>query len=71
MNPESYSPEQQKDILERVEKAKKALEELQLRPSSSVSATNTGDDVFSLKVISYLQDTKFTPTASPIQKKDL
>ncbi len=61
----------QKDILERTQKAKKALEDLQLRPSSSVSAVNTGDDVFALKVISYLQDTKFTPTVSPIQKKDV
>lgn len=71
MNPESYSPEQQTDILERVEKAKKALEELQLRPSSQVSVVNVGNDVFASKVVSYLQDTRYTPQASPIQAKDL
>lgn len=68
MNPDQYSPEEKKDILERVEKAKIILSELSLRPSSSVSATNTGDDVFALKVISYLQDTKYTPQISPIQQ---
>ena len=64
MNPETYSPKQRKDIEERVAKAKKMLEELQLQPSASVQAVNTGNDIFSLKVIPYLQDNKFT---SPIQ----
>ncbi len=71
MNESDYTESQKKDILERMDKAKKALEDLQLRPSSSVSATNTGDDVFALKVISYLQDTKYTAQVSPVQAKDL
>ncbi len=60
----NYTSEQQRDIEARVEKAKKMLEQLQLQPSASVQAINTGNDVFSLKVIPYLQDSKFT---SPIQ----
>lgn len=71
MDQSQYTEEQQKDILERIDKAKKALEELNLRPSSSVSVVNLGEDVFAQKVISYLQDTKFTPQVSPVQRKDV
>lgn len=71
MNPSDYTPEMQKDITERVQQALKALAELSLKHSSSISAVNTGDDVFALKVMSYLQDTKYTPQVSPVQKKDL
>lgn len=60
MNPEDYSPEQKKDITERVEKAKKLLEELQLQPGCIVQAINTGNDVFGFQPIAYLQDTKYT-----------
>lgn len=68
MNPDNYSPEQKRDIEERVLKASKLLEELHLKPTASVQSVNVGDDVFSQKVIVYLQDTKYT---SPIKKKDL
>lgn len=67
MNSTDYSPEEQKDIEERVAKARKALEELELRPSCTVQMFNIGDDVFAPKVIPFLQDTKYAPTLSPIQ----
>lgn len=66
MNPNVYSPEQQKDIGERVDKARAFLKELQLRPACIVEAVNTGGDVFALKPIPYLQDEKYTPTVSPL-----
>jgi len=65
MNPSEYSPEMRKDIDERVAKAKKALEELQLQPTASVQSVNVGDDVFSQNVIVYLADQKYIK--SPIQ----
>lgn len=68
MNPQSYTEEQRKDIEERVAKAKVLLEELQLQPACIVQAVNTGNDVFGIQPISYLQDLKFT---SPITKGDL
>lgn len=71
MNPEQFSSEQIKDIEERVEKAKSSLQELNLRPSSQVSIVNLGEDVFAQKVVSFLQDTKYTPQISPVQQKDV
>lgn len=68
MDPRQLTAEQVKDIEERVASAKKSLEELQLKPVASVQSVNVGDDVFSQKVIVYLQDLKFT---SPVQQKDL
>lgn len=68
MRPEDYSPEMRKDIEARVAKAKKALEDLQLQPTANVQSINVGDDVFSQKVIVYLQDTRYK---SPIQKGDI
>lgn len=65
MNPEAYSEEEKKDIEDRVAKARMALEDLQLKPSASISASNIGDDVFALKVAPYLQDTKYSPKLSP------
>lgn len=68
MNPNDLNAEQRKDIEERVAKASKMLEELKLTPKASVQAVNSGDDVFSTKVIVYLEDNKYL---SPLQKKDL
>lgn len=68
MNPSNYTKEQQTDIEDRVKKGIAALKELNLQPSSAVQAVNTGNDVFATKIISYLQDTKYT---SPIKKSDL
>lgn len=65
MNPQDYSPGQKKDINDRVEKAKKALQDLQLQPMASVQSVNVGDDVFSQKVIVYLADLKYIK--SPIK----
>lgn len=71
MNPTQYTADQAKDIEERVENARILLEELNLRPSSSVSVVNIGNDVFAQKVTPFLQDTKYSPTVSPIQEGDL
>lgn len=68
MNPQDLTSDQRKDIEDRVAKAKKALEDLQLKPTASVQSVNLGDDVFAQKVIVYLQDSKFL---SPIKKTDL
>lgn len=68
MNPDNYSPEQKLDIEARVQKAKKLLEELQLQPACIVQAVSTGNDVFGIQPVSFLQDTKYT---SPIKKNDL
>lgn len=67
MKESDYSPEEQKDINERIAKAIESLKELQLKPSASISANNVGDDVFALKVVPYLQDIKYSPVVSPIQ----
>lgn len=68
MNPSDLSKEQIIDIEERVAKAKKALEDLQLQPTAHVQSVNVGDDVFSQKVVVYLADKKYL---SPLQKKDI
>lgn len=68
MNPETYSPEQRKDIEERVEKAKQMLTELNLQPAVIMQMQNNGDDVFGIKPISYLQDNKYKNVVSPIQQ---
>lgn len=67
MHPDQYTDEQRKDIEARVKKAQEALKELHLQPAAQVYKVNMGDDTFGDKVISYLQDTKYTPTLSPIQ----
>lgn len=66
MNPKDFSPEQVKDIEERVEKAKNLLKELQLRPAVIMHPVNMGNDVFGLKPQVYLQDEKYTSTVSPL-----
>ena len=71
MNPQDYSPEQKKDIEERVEKAKIALKELNLQPAAFVSPSNVGNDVFAFKVVGFLQDLKYSNTVSPITKYEL
>lgn len=71
MNPSDYTPQERIDIEERVEKAKKALEELQLQPGVAMQAINMGNDVFGFKPIAFLQDIKFKPIISPLQKEDL
>lgn len=65
MNPSDYSPEQKADIEKRIEKAKAVLQELQLQPACIVQAVNTGNDVFGLQPIAYLQDVKYVK--SPIK----
>lgn len=71
MSPQNYTPEQQKDIEERVEKAKTALKELDLQPGCLVSPVNIGEDVFALRPVAYLQDTKYANKVSPITKEDV
>lgn len=67
MNPEQYSEAEQKDIEERIEKAKMALADLKLQPSAQVYKINMGDDTFADKIVPYLQDTKYQSIPSPIQ----
>lgn len=67
----NYTAEQIKDITEREAKALAFLKEQQLTPSAVVQKINIGDDVFVDKVVPYLQDIKYAPTPSPIQKVDL
>lgn len=67
MNPVEYTDSQKKDISDRVAKAQKMLEELQLHPAAQVSVVNIGEDVFAQKVVSYLQDDKYSSKLSPIQ----
>lgn len=68
MNPSELNEEQKTDINERVAKAKKILEDLQLKPTASVQSVNIGNDIFSQKVIVYFQDMRYI---SPIKRKDL
>lgn len=68
MNPNDLTLEQRKDIESRVSQAKIMLENLKLKPTASVQSVNVGDDIFSQKVVVYLQDQKYF---SPISKKDL
>lgn len=68
-----YSPEEEKDIQERVEKATKILKELDLFPSALVQKLNQGNDIFVDKIICYLQDNKYIkkPIKTPYDiKKD-
>lgn len=67
MNPDEYTDEQKKDINERVAKAKETLAELDLQPGVVVQAINLGDDVFGMKPIPFLQDTRYSGVLSPIQ----
>lgn len=68
---ERYSKEQVLDIREREEKGLKALKELGLTPAAGTQMENIGGDRFVIKLIPYLQDTKYSPQASPIQNDDV
>lgn len=56
---QDYSDSEKKDITERVEKAEKLLDQLQLTPRAQVLQHPLGDDVFGTRVVVYLQDTKY------------
>lgn len=71
MQSTDYTDEQKKDIEARVEKARVALAELNLQTACMPQMYNTGDDVFGVKLISYLQDIKYIPTKSPLQPENL
>ncbi len=64
---EKYSEAQVQDIREREKKALEMLKELQLTPAVSMQWHNTGNDVFGVHPVPFLQDLKFTAQASPIQ----
>lgn len=68
MDSTQYSPEQRKDIENRVDKAKKMLEELDLQPAVLMHAVNLKEDVFGMRPIPYLQDMKYKNVVSPLQK---
>lgn len=65
MNENAYTKEQQEDIQERVAKAIVALKELELQPACMPQLQNTGDDIFGIKLIPFLQDLKYAPVPSP------
>lgn len=66
-----FTKAQEDDITKRVAKATLYLKGLELFPSAVVKKENIGNDIFVDKVICYLQDSKYTPTRSPIQPNDI
>lgn len=64
---ERFTPEQIKDIREREEKGLQALKELDLTPAAGTQMVNIGGDTFAVKLIPYLQDTRYIAQKSPIQ----
>lgn len=62
-----YSKEQIVDIQEREKKGLEALKALDLTPAASTQMINIGNDTFAVKLIPYLQDTKYTPQKSPVK----
>lgn len=64
-----YSESQIKDIEEREKKALEFLKELQLTPSASMQAVNTGNDVFAMRVIPHLADLKFKVEEGEVKEK--
>lgn len=67
MPPTEYTEEQKKEILERLEKARNALKELQFELACQPTMENMGDNVFGIKLTPYLQDTRYNSKISPIQ----
>jgi hypothetical protein len=61
MQPQQYSDEQIADVKIRVEKAIVFLKELELQLAAQMLPQNMGDNVFGLRLIPFLQDTKFIP----------
>lgn len=70
-NSMDYTKEQISDIQEREKQGLEALKALGLTPAVSMQFINAGNDSFNIRPIPYLQDTKFTPQASPLQKDAL
>lgn len=70
MNQSDYTPEQKKDIEERVSQAKEMLLKLKLRPGAQVYKIMIDDNTFADKVMPYLQDTKYAGVLSPIQDNE-
>lgn len=67
-NTSTFTQEQIKDIREREAKGLEALKELGLTPGCGAQMVNMGNDTFGIKLIPYLQDTKYTAQPSPISK---
>jgi len=59
MQPKDLTTEQIEDIKERELKAIEMLRELQLIPAANTISSNIGDDHFAMKVVPFLQDTKY------------
>jgi hypothetical protein len=58
---ETLNKDQEKDIKTRQEQGLKLLEELNLTPSAAMYPVNMGSDIFGVKMIAYLSDTKYLP----------
>jgi len=59
MQPKDLTTEQIEDIKERELKAIEMLRELQLTPAANTVSSNIGGDHFAMKVVPFLQDTKY------------
>lgn len=64
----NYSEEEKKEITERIEKARKFLEENHLNLSAQIYFENIGNDAFATKVLPYLQDTKYDKSTSKTEE---
>lgn len=71
MNSTDYTPEQRKEVEERVNKAAEILKEMHLNPACVLQMSNIGEDNFAVKPFVYLQDTLYTPKKSPIQPENI
>lgn len=70
---ETLTPEQQKDVAQRVKDAHSYLESKDLSVACQIAKENIGNDVFADKLYPYLQDIKYSGKSvkSPLQKDEL
>jgi len=62
-----YTKEEIEDIKKRETAALEFLKKNNLTPACMPQLVNMVDDTFGIKLHPFLQDTKYTPTPSPIQ----
>lgn len=69
---QNYTKEQVEEVKEREKKALAMLKELELTPAAqtfSVNIGKEGEDVFAIRIVPYLQDTKYQPKPSPYKEE--
>lgn len=67
----NYSDKERKDIKERSDKVFEFVTSQQFEIQAQVIAMDTGDNIFGLKVIPYLKDTKFLDEVSETKVVDV